>query len=119
MLDESMRRSLFAACILSAFITSAQAIECQTSARSSDSHWAWRLIDGRKCWYKGETGMDKSLLHWPADDESAGKLAATPDKPKGHNVPPRPEAQSLAPEILQTLPIMPPLPTFEDRWRLL
>jgi hypothetical protein len=43
----------------------AKAVTCQTSGPAGDGHWAWRLIDGRKCWYKGAAGMDKSLLHWP------------------------------------------------------
>jgi hypothetical protein len=44
---------------------SAKAVTCQTSGPAGDGHWAWRLIDGRKCWYKGAAGMDKSLLNWP------------------------------------------------------
>jgi len=46
-------------------MASAKAVTCQTSGPAGDGHWAWRLIDGRKCWYKGAAGMDKSLLHWP------------------------------------------------------
>jgi hypothetical protein len=46
-------------------VTSAQAVTCQTSGPAGDGHWAWRLIDGRKCWYKGAAGINKSLLHWP------------------------------------------------------
>ena len=47
----------------------AKAVTCQTSGPAGDGHWAWRLIDGRKCWYKGATGADKSLLHWPPLDQ--------------------------------------------------
>jgi hypothetical protein len=43
----------------------ALSVTCQTSGPAGGGHWAWRLIDGRKCWYKGAAGMDKSLLHWP------------------------------------------------------
>jgi hypothetical protein len=44
----------------------ALSVTCQTSRPAGDGFWwAWRLIDGRKCWYKGAPGMDKSLLHWP------------------------------------------------------
>jgi hypothetical protein len=43
----------------------ADAIKCQSSPPSSNrGHWAWRLIDDKKCWYAGEPGMDKSKLHW-------------------------------------------------------
>jgi hypothetical protein len=105
-------------CILLVFINSAQAIECQTSVQSSDGHWAWRLIDGRKCWYKGAAGMDKSLLHWPADDDSHDRLSDTLDKPKEENLLAMPQVQPVPSELLKMLPIMPPQPSFEDRWRL-
>jgi hypothetical protein len=105
--------------VLVATINSAQALECQIAAQSRGAHWAWRLIDGRKCWYKGASGMDKAVLHWPTRDESIDQLTATLDNPKGGSVLRSPEAQSIAPEILQTLPIMPLRPSFEDRWRLL
>lgn len=45
----------------------AKTIECQSSPPPyNKSHWAWRLIDNKKCWYAGEPGMDKSKLHWAA-----------------------------------------------------
>jgi hypothetical protein len=121
MLGETMSRgSLFflLMCIFLIFTDSAQAVECQTSVQSSDGHWAWRLIDGRRCWYKGESGMDKSLLHWPSADEGRDTLEVTPDKPKGEKVQAIPQIQSIPSEVLQMLPILPPQPSFEDRWRL-
>jgi hypothetical protein len=44
---------------------SVKAVACQTSKPAGHGSWAWRLIDGRTCWYEGAVGMDKSLLHWP------------------------------------------------------
>jgi hypothetical protein len=44
---------------------SAKAVECQTSRPAGPGPRSWRLIDGRKCWYEGALGMDRSLLHWP------------------------------------------------------
>jgi hypothetical protein len=44
---------------------SAKAVACQTSRPAGPGPRAWRLIDGRQCWYEGAVGMDKSLLHWP------------------------------------------------------
>jgi hypothetical protein len=38
-------------------------IACQTSA-GRNGYWAWRIIDGRKCWYEGKTGMSKDNLRW-------------------------------------------------------
>ena len=45
--------------------TSVKAVACQTSKPAGHGSWAWRVIDGRKCWYEGAVGMDKSLLQWP------------------------------------------------------
>jgi hypothetical protein len=44
---------------------SVKAVACQTSKPAGHGTWAWRLIDGRKCWYEGAVGMEKSILHWP------------------------------------------------------
>jgi hypothetical protein len=38
-------------------------IACQAS-RGSGGYWAWRLIDGRKCWYEGKPGTSKDNLRW-------------------------------------------------------
>ena len=38
-------------------------IACQASP-GSGAYWAWRLIDGRKCWYEGKPGMSKDNLRW-------------------------------------------------------
>jgi hypothetical protein len=111
-----MSRSVIAICIMFAFIQSAHAIECQTSALSKD-HWAWRLIDGRKCWYKGAAGMGKSLLHWAASGDS-DMLEDTPDKPKEEKILAQPEMRPIPPEVLNMLPILPRQPSFEDRWRM-
>jgi len=105
-------------CILFVSINSAQAIECQTNMQGGNSHWAWRLIDGRQCWYKGASGMDKSLLHWSAAKDGPDKPGDTPEKPKAENAQVMSEAQKIPAELLMMLPIMPPQPTFEDRWRL-
>jgi hypothetical protein len=39
------------------------AIACQAAA-ASGGYWAWRMIDGRKCWYEGKPGMSKDKLRW-------------------------------------------------------
>jgi hypothetical protein len=38
-------------------------VACQASA-GRGGHWAWRIIDGRKCWYGGKAGMSKNSLQW-------------------------------------------------------
>ena len=78
-----MRINLIFFCILCGSINCAYAAECQTSMQRSDGHWTWRLIDGRPCWYKGQRGMDKSLLHWPADHKSSNKPELAPHDGRG------------------------------------
>jgi hypothetical protein len=36
---------------------------CQVSP-GSGGYWAWRMIDGRKCWYEGRPGISKDSLRW-------------------------------------------------------
>jgi hypothetical protein len=73
-----MRRGLSATCValatLSASIGAAHAVECR-SEKGEGYPWAWRQIDGKRCWYRGKAGMDKKLLQWSA---SSGTPAATP-----------------------------------------
>jgi hypothetical protein len=47
-------------------LASTKAVACQTSRPAGPGPRAWRVIDGRKCWYEGAVGMDKLLLHWPS-----------------------------------------------------
>jgi hypothetical protein len=47
-------------------LASTRAVACQTSRPAGPGPRAWRVIDGRKCWYEGAVGMDKLLLHWPS-----------------------------------------------------
>jgi len=61
------------ATVLTVSISASHAItECQ-SEKGAGYPWAWREIDGKRCWYKGQPGMDKKLLQWA---ESAGTPAA-------------------------------------------
>ena len=62
--------------------------------------------------------MDKSLLHWSVAKDSPDKPGDTPDKPTVEKTQAMSEAQPIPREILKMLPIMPPQPMFEDRWRL-
>ena len=39
-------------------------IECNAVGGQDRGHWAWREIDGRRCWYRGEPGRAKTLLRW-------------------------------------------------------
>jgi hypothetical protein len=52
------RAALIAVMLLLLGTGSAAAVQCQTSGK------AWRLIDGRKCWFEGTRYLPKSALHW-------------------------------------------------------
>jgi hypothetical protein len=53
--------------LLLAGMQTADAKQCRATMPSSpQGHWTYRLIDGRKCWYEGESKISKSLLHWSA-----------------------------------------------------
>ena len=57
--------SVFLVAALIGSVGNAHAIECQ-SEKGAGYPWAWRLIDGKRCWYKGMPGMDKKQLRWAA-----------------------------------------------------
>jgi len=54
----------------------ARPIECQ-SEKGAGYPWAWREIDGKRCWYKGKAGMDKKLLRWEATRAPAAPAKRT------------------------------------------
>jgi hypothetical protein len=79
-----------------------EAIACQSSPPlHNKTHWAWRLVDNKKCWYAGVPGMDKSKLHWTANSDQALEpaqrsapaevtgTATTPSGPKHSRRPPK------------------------------
>jgi hypothetical protein len=59
-------------CVLSSAAIAMTA--CQPS-RPSDArdYWAWRLIDGRQCWYQGQPGRSKATLFWSAEQPSSAE----------------------------------------------
>src|SRR5262249_30652059 len=96
----SMKVSIIATGIAVALIVPAHAIECQLS-KGTRGNWAWREIDGRRCWYEGERGIAKSELHWPAlshaieprSTESSSKSQLSP-----------PTSTDLAPPLTEPSP---------------
>jgi hypothetical protein len=82
-------------------------IECQ-SEKGAGYPWAWREIDGKRCWYRGKAGMDKKLLHW----ETMRAPAA------GKRTPPAITKESAERERLlhSYWPPLPPTDVFGDRF---
>ncbi len=45
----------------------AVALACR-SAPGTDDYYQYRLIDGRKCWYRGHEKLEKSALAWKSEN---------------------------------------------------
>jgi len=74
--------------------------ECRNRPESSSSYWSWRLIDNRKCWFRGRASMDKRLLYWAT------------------NPAPLPPEREEKPHVPLALPKAPAIAgEFELRWR--
>jgi hypothetical protein len=40
-------------------------MDCEPQrVRDDGRHWAYRILDGRQCWYPGQAGKPKSELRW-------------------------------------------------------
>jgi len=63
-----MKRLLMIGAFMLASFSTAQALECQREPpKNRHGYWAYRIIDGRTCWYAGNRRLSKSLLHWRVD----------------------------------------------------
>jgi hypothetical protein len=51
----------------------AAALACRSSP-GTDDYYQYRLIDGRKCWYRGHTVLEKSALAWKESQSSRGGM---------------------------------------------
>jgi hypothetical protein len=87
-------------------VGTAHAVDCR-SEKGEGYPWAWRQIDGKRCWYKGKAGMDKKLLRW-ADNSRAP--AAVPKPAVSEE---RAERERL---LHSYWPLLPPVDVFNDRF---
>jgi hypothetical protein len=103
--------------VLPVEMQAAEAKQCSAAEPSNpQKHWSYRLIDGRKCWYEGDTNFPKSLLQWP---EQTSPLSAF-----GKAVPGPEEERPLPPATQTVSPPAEPgnqsdVESFEARWRSL
>jgi hypothetical protein len=107
-------------------------VECEPQ-RVTGGYWAYRIIDGRECWYQGQPGKPKNELFWarapsapqPMDHEAENKaeppdpsVAAPPQKPETIEAMPETAADQLLaftccwPELEEPAPL--PQPTQES-----
>jgi hypothetical protein len=99
--------ALLISCALIDVARGGDLVECEPQ-RVTGGYWAYRIIDGRECWYQGQPGKPKNELFWPRapsarqpmDQPEAGTKAEPPDTPSELvAVPPeKPEATEAMPE---------------------
>jgi hypothetical protein len=117
--------ALFASTFLASLTGAQAATECQAEiVKGRASHWTYRLIDGRKCWYEGKTQLPKSELFWSDRKEPAA--AANPPATNAQSTnaqasPPAAESEEFTdPEDGSCCwPRVKEDETFEARWRSL
>jgi hypothetical protein len=57
--------AVLVAAILVEHARGGELVDCEPQPVSGDGrHWAYRIIDGRECWYPGERGKPKDELRW-------------------------------------------------------
>jgi len=77
-------------------------------APASKVYWSWRLIDGRKCWYKGRAMISKTLLEWPTQTTAKPERGAEVATARPQKLRDPLDAQALVPDDSAT---------FEARWQ--
>lgn len=95
-------RTLLPVIAVTAALTSpALAIDCHAS-KGAGHPWAWRQVDGKRCWYKGKAGIDKKRLRWASTVGHAPRKPIIPVAPPDH-------------PLLQS--VWPPAETFDQRFK--
>src|SRR5262249_50003882 len=74
---------------------SSDRVECEPQRVTGDGHyWAYRIIDGRECWYPGRPGKPKNELYWGR--ETTPSARQTVDQPEAETAPSEPPARLVA-----------------------
>ena len=88
-------------------------MDCEPQrVRGDGRHWAYRIIDGRECWYPGERGKPKDELRWtevPSATQESGVLEQPDDEAR----PPAPAPQKLGVVEQAEVEASPPEPTLD------
>lgn len=70
-----MNRFLIAIALFVCWSDAAAAVACRSSP-GTDDYYQYRLIDGKKCWYRGHTKLEKSALGWKSETRRRVALTA-------------------------------------------
>ena len=88
-------------------------MDCEPQrVRGDGRHWAYRIIDGRECWYPGERGKPKDELRWtevPSATQESGVL----EQPDVEARPPAPAPQRPGVVEQAEVEASPPEPTLD------
>src|SRR5215471_21027835 len=87
-------------------------VECEPQRVTGDGrHWAYRIVDGRECWYPGRPGKPKNELFWGQD--IAPSTREQVEQQEAETEPPEPASRLVdaAPKEPQTTETMP------EEWR--
>src|SRR5262249_54731078 len=87
-------------------------VECEPQRVTGDGrHWAYRIVDGRECWYPGRPGKPKNELFWGHATTPSARQPV--DQPEAETEPPESPSRLVAapPEKPKTTDAMP------EEWR--
>src|SRR5215470_13486052 len=90
-------------------------VECELQRVTGDGrHWAYRIVDGRECWYPGRPGKPKNELFWdrgstpparrPLDQPEAETESSEPPSQLAAAPPEQPETPEPMPEEWRATP---------------
>jgi hypothetical protein len=94
--------ALLISCALIDVARGGDLVECEPQ-RVTGGYWAYRIIDGRECWYQGQPGKPKNELFWPrapSAPQPVDREAETPPDPSSRLVAAQPEK----PETVEAVP---------------
>ena len=83
-------------------------VECEPQQVTGDGrHWAYRIVDGRECWYPGRPGKPKNELFWDRGITPSARQSV--EQPRPETEPAQPPSQLAAappgqPETSEPMP---------------
>jgi len=97
------------------FARGGELVKCEPQQVTGDGrHWAYRIVDGRECWYPRRPGKPKNELFWDRGitpsarqplDQAETETQPTEPSPRLATAPPeQPEAQEPMPEEWRATP---------------
>jgi hypothetical protein len=89
-------------------------VECEPQRVTGDGrHWAYRIVDGRECWYPGRPGKPKNELFWGHDAIPSARQPVDQSETEAESEPSEPPSRLVAapPEKPETIEAM------SDKWR--